>query len=56
MFDYQSHFDAYCNTEELDIHLSFDMPLGYENANGTFDVATKTVFINKTILRDSPDY
>ena len=56
MFDYQSHFDAYCDTEELDIHLSFDMPLGYENANGTFDVATKTVFINKTILRDSPDY
>lgn len=56
MFDYQSHFDAYCNNEGLDIHLSFDMPSGYESANGTFDVATKTVFINETILRNSPDY
>lgn len=56
MFAYQSYFDAYCNTEGLDIHLSFDMPSGYETAYGTFDVATKTVFINETILRNSPDY
>lgn len=56
MFDYQSHFDAYCNTEGLDLHLSFDMPSGYENANGTFDLSTKTVFINETILKNSPDH
>ena len=56
MFDYQSHFNTYCNTEGLDIHLSFCMPSGYENANGTFDVATRTVFINKAILSNSPDY
>lgn len=56
MFDYQRHFDAYCNTEGLDIYLSFDMPSGYENANGTFDVATKTVFVNDAILSNSPDY
>lgn len=56
MFDYKSYFDAYCNNEGLDLHLSFDMPSGYENANGTFDVTTKTVFINAKNLHKSPDY
>lgn len=32
------------------------MPAGYENANGTFDVAAKTVYINTTRLNDAPDY
>ena len=31
------------------------MPAGYENANGTFDVAAKTVYINTTRLHDAPD-
>ena len=40
----------------LPLHLSFAMPAGYENANGTFDVAAKTVYINTTRLNDAPDY
>lgn len=56
MFDYQNHFDAYCSNEGLDLHLSFDMPVGYENANGTFNVTTKTIYINEAELRSSPDY
>lgn len=56
MFDYECHFDAYCKKEGLDVCLSFDMPSGYENANGTFDITTKTVFINKTNLDNVPDY
>jgi len=55
MFDYKSYFDAYCKHEGLDLHLSFDMPSGYESANGTFDVTTKTVFINAKKLLKAAD-
>lgn len=56
MFDYKSYFDAFCKNEGLDLYLSFEMPSGYENANGTFDVTTKTVYINAQNLVDAPDY
>ena len=45
MFDYIKHFHLYCRDTGLDIRLSFEMPQGYETANGTFDIKTKTVFI-----------
>ena len=32
------------------------MPAGYESANGTFDVESKTVFINAERLKGVPDY
>lgn len=56
MFDYKKHFEAYCNNEGLNLHLSLDMPSGYEDANGTFDVTTQTVFINAKNLQKAPDY
>ena len=56
MFDYQSLFDEYCMENGLDLALSFDMPAGYETANGTFDVGSKTVFINADLLNDAPDH
>lgn len=56
MFDYESHFNKYCKDHSLDLLLSFDMPAGYENANGTFDVESRTVFINAEYLNDAPDY
>lgn len=56
MFDYKAYFDQYCKDYHLDMKLSFDMPSGYETANGTFDVETKTVFINAKYLKDVPDY
>ena len=56
MFDYQAHFTQYCREHTLPLYLSFAMPAGYENANGTFDVAAKTVYINTTRLNDAPDY
>jgi hypothetical protein len=55
MFDYRSHFDKYCRDHTLDLVLSFNMPAGYETANGTFDAASKTVFINAAVLNDAPD-
>lgn len=56
MFDYQTYFTQYCREHTLPLYLSFAMPAGYENANGTFDVAAKTVYINTTRLNDAPDY
>ena len=50
MFDYNRHFDKYCFENNLELKLSFDMPPGYETANGTFDVETKTVYINAEYL------
>lgn len=56
MFDYSGLFESYCNENSLDLTLSFTMPTGYETANGTFDIVTKTVFINAELLQNSPDY
>ena len=56
MFNYKSHFNKYCKDYKLDLILSFEMPVGYETANGTFDVESRTVFINAEHLNDSPDY
>lgn len=56
MFDYKKYFDIYCHENRLALHLSFEMPSGYEAANGTFDVASKTIFINERLLDKSSDY
>ena len=56
MFDYESHFRHYLKDHQLDLVLSFNMPVGYETANGTFDVESKTVFINAEQLKEAPDY
>lgn len=56
MFDYKSYFEKYCKDNDLNLALSFDMPAGYETANGTFDVELRTVFINVACLREAPDY
>ena len=53
MFDYIKHFHLYCRDTGLDIRLSFEMPQGYETANGTFDIKTKTVFINAEYLNEA---
>ncbi len=56
MFDYERYFNQYCDDNKLDLMLSFNMPAGYETANGTFDVESKTVFINADYLKEAPDY
>ena len=55
-FSYELHFGSYCRKHGLDLILSFDMPPGYEYANGTFDPETKTVYMNRQLLSGSPDY
>ena len=56
IFDYKHFFDDYCKECSLDLRLSFDMPSDYETACGTFDPASKTVFINAEHLNAKPDY
>ena len=56
MFDYKAYFDVFRKENGLLINLSFDMPAGYETANGTFDVVSKTVFINAEAMKKLPDY
>lgn len=55
-FDYKKYFDKYSKNNNLNIFLSFEMPIGYETANGTFDFETKTVYINKSLLNSFPNY
>ncbi|MBP5726441.1 MAG: GNAT family N-acetyltransferase [Clostridia bacterium] len=56
MFDYQRYFDLYCKENGLELNLCFDMPEGYENANGMFDDGQKTVYINRKGLEDRPEF
>lgn len=56
MFDYERYFNQYRDDNKMDLKLSFNMPAGYETANGTFDVESKTVFINAAYLKEAPDY
>lgn len=54
MTEYKKYFDAYCREHGLSLHLSVDMPAGYETAKGAFDVSSKTVFINAKGLEKEP--
>ena len=56
MIDFEKHFRMYCVESSLPIKLSFNMPEGYETANGTFDPTVKTLFINKEMLQSQPEY
>ena len=56
MVDYEKHFRMYCEENSLTINLSFDMPEGFETANGTFDPTVNTLFINKEMLQSQPEY
>ena len=55
MFDYRKYFDLYCRETSLPLRLSFDMPAGYESANGMFHQETGTVFINAAYLSETSD-
>ncbi len=56
MSEYKKYFEAYCKEHDLELRLSFEMPVGYETANGTFDISSRTVFINAEKLNKEPEY
>lgn len=45
-----------CAERGLSVVLSWDMPQGYETANGTFDPVAKTLFLNPAVLQSAPEY
>ena len=56
MFDYQKIFDEYCRENGLALHLCFEMPEGFEGADGMFDPDSRTVYINTVFPEGTPDY
>ena len=54
-FEYKKYFDAYCKETGLALQLSFEMPAGYEMANGAFDPVCKIVFLNAERLKRAAD-
>ena len=49
-------FDRFCRENSVSVNLSYDMPTGYENAYGTYDVTLNILFLNKELLKNSPKY
>ena len=47
--------ESICAERGLSVVLSWDMPQGYETANGTFDPVAKTLFLNPAALRQLRD-
>jgi len=48
--------ESICAERGLSVVLSWDMPPGYETANGTFDPVAKTLFLNPAVLQSAPEY
>ena len=56
MVDYQEIFDEYCRENGLALHLCFEMPEGFEGADGMFDPDSRTVYINTDFPEGTPDF
>ncbi len=56
MIDYEKTVRDYCKENDITASLSYDMPAGYETANGMFDVVINTIFIHKAALCVLPEY
>lgn len=54
--DIQTLFLDFCKENDLTISLSNKMPSGYETAYGTYDVTTNTLFLNRSMLQNAPEY
>lgn len=47
---------AFCADNHLSVQLSYEMPVGYETAFGTYDVTVNTLFFNREMLKNAPEY
>lgn len=54
-FNYLYCFNKHVYETGLSSSISFDMPKGYENANGMYDSEKKILYINATLLKETPD-
>lgn len=56
MIDFTNHINAFCKENDLILSLSYDMPVGYESAYGTYDVTTNTIYLNRDLIQNAPAY
>ena len=54
--EWRTLVESICAERGLSVVLSWDMPQGYETANGTFDPVAKTLFLNPAVLQSAPEY
>lgn len=47
--------ESICAERGSSVALSWDMPQGYEMANGTFDPVVRTLFLNPIVLQGAPE-
>lgn len=55
-FNYDGIVIDFCRENGISVKLSYDMPDGYETAYGTYDVTNNTLFLNTSILKDTPKH
>ena len=48
--------NSFCRENGISVNISYDMPIGYETAYGTYDVTINTLFLNEAILKNAPQY
>ena len=46
----------YSRENGISVKLSYDMPIGYKTAYGTYDVTINTLFLNAELLKNAPRY
>ena len=56
MIDIAEYLEAFCKENDLVLVLSYDMPIGYESAYGTYDCTTNTIYINLELIQHAPTY
>ena len=56
MSDIEKIVNDFCHVNGLSVKLSYDMPIGYETAYGTYDVTINTLFLNVGLLYNAPRY
>ncbi len=52
-FEFENIVREFCHENNIKITLSYDMPVGYETAYGTYDVTINTLFLNGDILESA---
>ncbi len=55
-YDIEGLFADFVRENGLDVRLSHKLPAGYEDAFGTFDPITKTLFMDGAFLAEAADY
>lgn len=56
MSDIEKMVNDFCHVNGLSVKLSYDMPIGYKTAYGTYDVTINTLFLNAELLKNAPRY